>query len=67
MKLTPEQRLYIDSDAGPRVRITAIFHDVDAANAHMTQHEDDAVITVIGPYVFLASVRDRGKAAITPP
>jgi hypothetical protein len=27
----------------------------------MEQHEDDAVITVIGPYVFLASVRDQGK------
>jgi hypothetical protein len=61
MKLPPDKHLYIDSDAGPRVRVTAIFHDTDAANAHMEQHEDDAVITVIGPYVFLASVRDQGK------
>lgn len=61
MKLSPEQRLFIDSDAGPRVRVTAIFHDTDAANAHMMLHEDDAVITVIGPYVFLASVRDQGQ------
>ncbi len=61
MKLAPHQRLYIDSDAGPRVRVTAIFSDADAANAHMEQHEDDAVIAVFGSYVMLASKLDKGE------
>jgi hypothetical protein len=62
MKLTPHQRLFIDSDVGPRVRVTAIFHDVDAANAHMEQHQDEGVLAVFGPYVFLANNLDKGES-----
>jgi len=44
---------------GKSLRVTAIFDNDDDANKHMEKTED-AVIAVVGPYVFLANKYDKG-------
>ena len=56
--MSKDERLFIFS-MGKRLRITAIFTDDDAANAHMAK-TDDAVIACHGPFIFLANKYDRG-------
>jgi hypothetical protein len=60
MKLNPEQKLYVRS-MGKMLRVTAMFDNDDAANAHMARGgNDDAVVAVFEPYVLLADKYDKG-------
>lgn len=61
MKLSADQHFYIYS-MGKRLRVTAIFHSVDAANAYMERNPDDAVVAEFAPYIFLANQYDSGIA-----
>jgi hypothetical protein len=60
MKLNPDQKLFIYS-MGKRLRITAIFHGDDDANAYLERHSDEAVIACADPYVFIANKYDKGE------
>lgn len=46
---------------GSRLRVTAIFDSVKAANAHMKTQGDDAVVYCIGPLIFTANKLDNGE------
>jgi hypothetical protein len=59
MRLKDEQLFYIHS-MGKRIRITAIFHDVNDTNAYLTSHKDEGVIAEFKPYVFVANLYDSG-------
>ena len=59
MRLKEDQKLYLYS-MGKRLRITAIFHSDDEANAYMEKNGDEAVIAVADPYVFIANKYDKG-------
>ena len=51
--------MYVRS-MGKALRITAIFHMADEANAYLDKHTDEAVIAVIGDYILIANVYDKG-------
>jgi len=56
----PDERLFVYT-MGKRLRITAIFTDDDAANAHMGKPgNNDAVVACFGPFVLLADKYDHG-------
>jgi predicted solute-binding protein len=52
---------------GKRLRITAVFSDVDAANNHMAKRNNDAVVVCFGPFVFLADKYDHGLSVAKAP
>ena len=58
-RLADHQALYVRS-MRKALRVTAIFTDDSEANAHMAKHPDDAVVACFGPFIFLASRRDKG-------
>jgi len=57
-KLKESEFLYVRS-MGKAHRVTAIFTDDDAANAHMVK-TDEAVMAVMGPFILLARTHDLG-------
>ena len=59
MRLTETQTMYVRS-MGKALRVTAIFDNDDAANAHMAKNDEDAVVAVFGKFVLLANRCDRG-------
>ena len=63
MKLNKDQFLYIWS-MGKRLRVTAVFHDDDAANTYMAKHRNESVIAAFDPYVFLANHHDKGEKVV---
>jgi len=62
MKLKNDQFLFIYS-MGKRLRVTAIFHSDNDANAYLEKNRDEGVIASYGPYVLVASLYDRGCEA----
>jgi hypothetical protein len=56
----PEEKLYLYS-MGKRLRVTAIFTDVQDANRYM-EGKDEGVIAELGPFIFLANLYDPGEA-----
>jgi hypothetical protein len=58
------ERLYIHSDLGTLVRVTAIFYGekgADESNTHMERGDNnDAVLAVYGDRIYLAEVDDLG-------
>ena len=60
MHLNPDQVLYVQGGLGCLHRVTAVFNDVNAANAYMATAPGEAVIAVFGPAIFLARTDDDG-------
>ena len=59
MRIPDHQTVYVRS-MGKCLAVTAIFDNDDAANKYMETHKDEGVISVIGKYVFLANLYDKG-------
>ena len=55
-----DQVLYVQGGLGRLHRVTAVFNDVDAANAYMATAPGEAVIAVFDPAIFLADTSDHG-------
>jgi hypothetical protein len=60
MHLNPDQVLYVQGGLGRLHHVTAVFTDVEAANAYMALTPGEAVIAVFGPAIFIAAVDDLG-------
>ncbi len=57
----PDDKLHMYS-MGKRLRVTAIFTDIDEANKHMN-NTDDAVIACFGGFIICANQYDKGVTA----
>ncbi|WP_414463340.1 hypothetical protein [Hyphomicrobium sp. DY-1] len=57
--LPDHTRIYV-STMGKAVRVTAIFANDNAANAHLALNPDEGVISEIGDVIFIANVNDLG-------
>ncbi len=60
MKLSSDQVLYIRGGLGRLHKVTGIFLDPSAANAHLSSSPTESVLAVLDPYVFLAESSDLG-------
>jgi hypothetical protein len=60
MHLNPDQVLYVHGGLSRLHRVTAVFNDVDAANAYMATAPGEAVIAVFDNFIFLARTDDDG-------
>ena len=60
MKLQPSEVLFVRGGLGRFHRVTALFHDLDVANAFIATAPGEAVIAVFNDIIFLASTTDLG-------
>jgi hypothetical protein len=57
--MRPHEQFFIYS-MRKRLRVTAIFTDQAAADAHMERHREQVIVGCFGPFIFLADQHDHG-------